>query len=151
MLALIGCGGRSVEVNTLGCGPGGEGSIPSGHPIKFPAPVAQRIRASGFEPEGRGFDSLRACQSHIELSESIPLHGTPIGHGENTGITAPIMDESRYFKISSGLVAVTFGTVVVYEALMGQDPAPHVIADYTVPVPGVLGTTQITSSGSLSS
>ncbi|MCI0851374.1 MAG: hypothetical protein J4O01_04885 [Chloroflexi bacterium] len=61
------------------------------------------------------------------------------------------MDESRYFKISCGLVAVTFGTVVVYEALMGQDPAPHVIADYTVPVPGVLGTTQITSSGSLSS
>ena len=151
MLALMGCGGRSVEVNTLGCGPGGEGSIPSGHPIKFPAPVAQRIRASGFEPEGRGFDSLRACQSHIELSESIPLHGTPIGHGENTGITAPIMDESRYFKISCGLVAVTFGTVVVYEALMGQDPAPHVIADYTVPVPGVLGTTQITSSGPLSS
>ncbi len=33
MLALSVCGGRSVEVNTLGCGPGGEGSIPSGHPI----------------------------------------------------------------------------------------------------------------------
>ncbi len=33
MLAFIACGGRSVEVNTLGCGPGGEGSIPSAHPI----------------------------------------------------------------------------------------------------------------------
>ncbi len=33
MLALMVCGGRSVEVNTLGCGPGGEGSIPSAHPI----------------------------------------------------------------------------------------------------------------------
>ena len=33
MLALVPCGGRSVEVNTLGCGPGGEGSIPSAHPI----------------------------------------------------------------------------------------------------------------------
>ena len=33
MLALVLCGGRSVEVNTLGCGPGGEGSIPSAHPI----------------------------------------------------------------------------------------------------------------------
>jgi hypothetical protein len=36
----------------------------------FPAPVAQWIRASGFEPEGRGFESLRAYHTEIELETS---------------------------------------------------------------------------------
>ena len=35
----------------------------------FPAPVAQWIRASGLEPEGRGFESLRAYHIEIELEK----------------------------------------------------------------------------------
>ena len=73
MLALVPCGGRSVEVNTLGCGPGGEGSIPSAHPI-FPFQLSARSsvdRASGFEPEGRGFKSLRACQEQSKVKKPL--------------------------------------------------------------------------------
>ncbi len=94
VLALVPCGGRSVEVNTLGCGPGGEGSIPSAHPIFSFRPSTRltqaRIksstgildweifsarssvdRASGFEPEGRGFKSLRACQEQSKVKKPL--------------------------------------------------------------------------------
>ena len=87
-VASIDCfsdGGRSVAVNTSGCGPedrGFESLRPPHHrgDDGFVVLVVGDIyccarssgdRASGFEPEGRGFESLRACHigfTAIQLS-----------------------------------------------------------------------------------
>ena len=57
------------------------GSIPVSHPKLFRrAPVAQLDRATDFESEGRGFESLQACQinfiggSLAQLAEHLTLN-----------------------------------------------------------------------------
>ena len=42
-------------------------------PIAKPAPLAQLDRASGYEPEGREFESLRAHHSFQALAEKFPI------------------------------------------------------------------------------
>jgi hypothetical protein len=48
------------------------------------APVAQWIRASGYGPEGRGFESLRACHEPEGLSLS-PRRSGPLGFLDRIG------------------------------------------------------------------
>ena len=92
-VASIDCfsdGGRSVAVNTSGCGPedrGFESLRPPHHcdDDGFVVLVVGDIyccarssgdRASGFEPEGRGFESLRAC--HIGFTLFYAEWSTPL-------------------------------------------------------------------------
>ncbi len=44
------------------------------------APLAQLDRASGFGPEGRGFESLRAYHGSVaQLAEQLPLKQLVVG------------------------------------------------------------------------
>ena len=71
-------GGRSVAVNTSGCGPEDRGfdSLRPPHSIlrfrDYPCARSSGDRASGFEPEGRGFESLRACHPSFHQRLKLP-------------------------------------------------------------------------------
>ena len=75
--------------------------------IRGRAPVAQRTRARGFGPRGRGLESLRARHNHLgePERESVRIRGgREVGHTSPAAHDDPVVDRMEQLRLGLGHV-----------------------------------------------